>query len=299
MDKVTLLRRWDERDDWAAYINKVGSFRTGPTVLINLSPLHRVRYSFAVNPTSLKMKSLVALSVLTLAAAVLAYPQVSNRPSQDRFVTVNGLRLHYLDWGGRGDALLFLTSLGGTADDFQTLAVQFTDHFHVLSLTRRGQGQSDKPAKGYDTATLTEDIKAFLDAMKITRVSLVGYSVAGNEETEFAGKYPERVVKLVYLDAAYDLAELAEHRRAHLDLPEPSGLDKSILEILERSNEYHPDYSRIQAPALGFFVTSMSTTTEIGTPSRVAGLTNQSRTVLSAASSRPKPNPRKILASLI
>ena len=210
----------------------------------------------AVTPHVRKIAFWVIVSVLAVATSVLAQSNksglASNTP-ENRFITVNGVRLHYLDWGGTGQALLFLTALGGTADDFQSLAVQFTDHFHVLGLTRRGQGQSDKPAKGYDTATLTEDIKAFVDAMKITRVSLVGYSVAGNEETEFAGKYPERVAKLVYLDAAYDLAELAEHRQA--DLPQPSGLDKSILEILERSNEYHPDYSRIRASALGFFVT--------------------------------------------
>jgi pimeloyl-ACP methyl ester carboxylesterase len=87
-------------------------------------------------------------------------------------------------------------------------------------------------------------------------VTLVGYSVAGDELTEFAGLYPQRVVKLVYLDAAYNLAENAElGRRAHLDLPSLPGADKPTLELIARSNEYRPDYSRIKAPALGFFVT--------------------------------------------
>jgi pimeloyl-ACP methyl ester carboxylesterase len=92
--------------------------------------------------------------------------------------------------------------------------------------------------------------------MNISRATLVGYSVAGDELTELAGTYPRRVAKLVYLDAAYDLAENAElGRRAHLDLPPLPGADKSTLELIARSNEYSPDYSRIKAPALGFFVT--------------------------------------------
>jgi pimeloyl-ACP methyl ester carboxylesterase len=92
-------------------------------------------------------------------------------------------------------------------------------------------------------------------AMSISRVTLVGYSLAGDELTELAGTHPQRVAKLVYLDAAYDLAENAElGRKAHLDLPAPTG-DKPTLELIARSNEYRPDYSRIQAPALGFFVT--------------------------------------------
>ena len=196
-------------------------------------------------------------SALACAAAALAQPTpISNAVAlapKDQFVKVNGVRLNYLDWGGSGAALLFLTSLGGRASDFQPIAVHFTDRFHVLGLTRRGQGPSDKPESGYDTSTLTEDIAAFLDAMGIGRVTLVGYSLAGNELTEFAGVFPQRVAKLVYLDAAYDLAENKEIGK-NLNLPPPRA-DDATRQLIARSNEYHPNYSRIEAPALGFFVT--------------------------------------------
>jgi len=161
-----------------------------------------------------------------------------------------------VDWGGKGETLLFLTALGGTAEDFQPLAVKFTDHFHVLGLTRRGQGQSSKPDTGYDTSQLVEDIRAFLDEKKIKRAVLVGYSIAGNELTEFATAYPDRVLSLVYLDAAYDLPENAAlGRKAELELPPLPGADSATLALIARSNEYHPDYKRIKAPALAFFVT--------------------------------------------
>jgi pimeloyl-ACP methyl ester carboxylesterase len=103
---------------------------------------------------------------------------------------------------------------------------------------------------------LVDDIRAFLDQKKIKRVTLVGYSLAGNELTEFATQYPKRVTNLVYLDAAYDLAENAElGRKAQLNLPQLPGADKPALELSARGFEYHPDYRRIRAPALGFFVT--------------------------------------------
>ena len=185
-----------------------------------------------------------------------ASPATSENIPADRFVRVNGVRLHYLDWGGKGEALLFLTALGGTARDFEALAVHFTDRFHVLGLTRRGQGKSEKSDTGYDTARRTQDIIAFLDAMHIGRATLIGYSLAGDELTELAGTHPDRVARLIYLDAACDLAESAElGRKAHLNLPTPAGADKPMLELIARSNECRPNYSRIQAPALGFFVT--------------------------------------------
>ena len=191
-----------------------------------------------------------------LLVALLATGAAASAQPASQFATVNGVRLHYLDWGGKGEALLFLTSLGGSAEDFQPLAVKFTGHFQVLGLTRRGQGQSEKPDRGYDTSQLVDDIRAFLDQRKIKRVTLVGYSMAGNELTEFAALHPQRVAKLVYLDAAYDLAENAElGRKAQLNLPPLPGADKATLELIARSNEYHPDYTRVRAPALGIFVT--------------------------------------------
>jgi pimeloyl-ACP methyl ester carboxylesterase len=104
--------------------------------------------------------------------------------------------------GRQREGAVFLTALGGTAADFQPLAARFTDRFHALGLTRRGQGQSSKSDSGYDTPQLVEDIKTSLDQMKIRRATLVGYSMAGNELAAFAGLHPRRVEKLVYLDAA-------------------------------------------------------------------------------------------------
>ena len=127
-------------------------------------------------------------------------------PHKSGFVTANGVRHHYLDWGGRGEVLLFLPGIANTAHIFDDIAPKFTDRFHVLALTRRGVGESDKPEGGYDRSTLAEDVRAFLDALKIGRVNLAGHSLAGDEMTLFARLYPERVLKLVYIDAAYDRA---------------------------------------------------------------------------------------------
>lgn len=173
-----------------------------------------------------------------------------------RFLNVNGVKLHFLDWGGKGEPLLFLPALGGTADDFHPLAIRLTDRFRVLGLTRRGQGESAKPQSGYAVSQLVRDVKVFLTQLKIDRVTLVGYSMAGNELTEFAILYPRRVAKLVYLDAAYDLQENTElGRKARLNLPSLPGADRATLELIARSSEYRPDYTRIRAPALGVFVT--------------------------------------------
>jgi len=125
-------------------------------------------------------------------------------PHKSDFVNVNGIRLHYRDWGGEGDVLLFLAGMGCNGHNFDDFAPRFTDKFHVMGLTRRGHGESDHPETGYDIDTLTEDIRCFMDTLGIEKVILAGHSMAGVELSRFSALYPERVLKLIFLDAAYD-----------------------------------------------------------------------------------------------
>lgn len=111
-------------------------------------------------------------------------------PHKSGFVTANGIKMNCLDWGGTGDVIILLAGLGNDAHIFDELAPNFTDRFHVIGLTRRGFGETDRPAKGYETTTRVEDIRAFMDVTKIMRAHLVGHSLAGDEMTLFAMLYP-------------------------------------------------------------------------------------------------------------
>lgn len=125
-------------------------------------------------------------------------------PHRSQLIYANGIHLHYLDWGGHGEALVFLAGLGNNAHVFDDIAPRFTSRFHVLAMTRRGFGLSDKPESGYDVQSRVADVLALLDALQINRVILAGHSIAGDELTAFAAAHPDRVDKLVYLDAAID-----------------------------------------------------------------------------------------------
>src|SRR5258705_2117337 len=103
--------------------------------------------------------------------------------------------------------------MGDTAHFYDELASKITKQFRVIGLTRRGHGESDIAETGYDTATLVEDVGQFLDALKIYRVVLAGHSFAGDELTRFAVVHPDRVIKLIYFDSAYDHSRVPEGLR--------------------------------------------------------------------------------------
>ena len=123
---------------------------------------------------------------------------------QDRFVEAHHLRFQLLDWGGQGPYLIILSGIFATAYMFLSLGSRLADQFRVLALTRRGLGRSDKPEDGYDANTLVEDIAGVCDALNVDSAYFAGWSFAGIELSSLAAKYPERVRKLIYLDAAYD-----------------------------------------------------------------------------------------------
>ncbi len=157
-----------------------------------------------------------------------------SKPKTD-FVHVNGIRLHYLDWGGNGPALIFLTGMGSSAYIFNKFAPRFTDSFHVLALTRRGHGDSDIPETGYDADTLIEDIRQFMDALNVEKAILAGHSLAGVELTHFAATYPSRVEKLIYLDALDD-------RRAESAIMEQNPLRHIKIEREENAPHTFEEY---------------------------------------------------------
>lgn len=145
-----------------------------------------------------RMRRIVLLLLLVTA---LARP---TQPPKSSFVTVQGVRLNMLDWGGKGEALVFLNGWGDSAHCFDDLAPKFVDRFHCVGFTRRGYGLSDKPKHGYDASTLASEIRGFMDAAHLQRAILVGHSAAGVLMTTVASKWPERIDKIVYLDAVYD-----------------------------------------------------------------------------------------------
>jgi len=164
----------------------------------------------------------------------------------DQFLTLDGVRFHYLDWGGDGDPLLLLAGLGCTAHIFAELAPHLSDRFRVLALTRRGHGLTDPVQSGHELADAAEDARRLLDALGIERADVVGHSMGGGEVSALAARHPGRIGRVVYLDGAYDWA----------DCPTPEGSEEAASPDRFASYEDYVDFvhsvlpNGIRGPAL-------------------------------------------------
>jgi pimeloyl-ACP methyl ester carboxylesterase len=126
-----------------------------------------------------------------------------NAAHKSGFVDANGIRLHYLDWGGLGPVLILIHGGLDNAHIFDDLAPAFIDRFRVIAYDLRGHGHSDA-REPFDTATRTQDLYGLMDNLGIAKAHLAGWSLGGNDITAMAGTHPERVDSIVYLEGAYD-----------------------------------------------------------------------------------------------
>jgi non-heme chloroperoxidase len=170
-------------------------------------------------------------------------------PHTVQFVTVDkDVRLEVLDWGGTGRPVVLLAGLSDTAHVFDDFAPKLTHTFHVYGITRRGFGASSAPAIGYSADRLADDILAVLDALKINNPVLIGHSIAGEELSSVATRYPKRIAGLVYMDAAHEYAYLNPERGDYqVDL---NSLQGTLQQLQEHPGDSHAigDLLRVELP---------------------------------------------------
>jgi non-heme chloroperoxidase len=199
-----------------------------------------------------------ACRYLGLALAGLLAWQCTSRQhdASIRHVTIDPVTsLEVVDWGGHGVPVVFFAGLGHTAHVFDEFAVQLTDNFRVLGITRRGFGASSQPDSGYNIPTLADDIRIVLDSLGIDKSVLIGHSLGGDEMTLFAHKHPQRVAALVYIEAAYNRAtardSMARYAAPESIVPLPSDKDKESAEayraFYKRANGVTMPLSEIKA----------------------------------------------------
>ena len=126
----------------------------------------------------------------------------------DHSVTLHGSRFHYTEQGAHdAPVVLLLHGVTGHARTWDTEGAALASSYRVLALDQRGHGDSDPPPDtDYTVASLTADLAAFADALKLSRFAVVGLSLGGRVAIQYAGTHPARVSRLVVVDIGPEIA---------------------------------------------------------------------------------------------
>ena len=129
----------------------------------------------------------------------------SSNKARDEFAEVNGLRLHYREWGDARsrNVLLMLHGYAETAGVWDDVAQDLAREYRVISLDQRGHGQSaHAPDFDYTRATQVEDVEAFIEEMALKSLTIVGHAMGGANALCYASEHPDIVTALIVVEAA-------------------------------------------------------------------------------------------------
>jgi len=135
------------------------------------------------------------LIVITFCLATLANAQTPKE------TTVFGQKIHYVE-AGSGPNVILLHGLGGSTQAWQFNLGPLAEKFHVFVPDQIGFGKSDKPLVMYRIRTYVDFLDQFCKQLKIERATLIGNSMGGWIAAPFTAAFPDRVDKLVLVDAA-------------------------------------------------------------------------------------------------
>lgn len=120
---------------------------------------------------------------------------------------VGELTLHYVEAGERGNPLVIL--LHGFPEFWYSWRRQLDPlaeaGFHVIAPDLRGYNHSDRPTgvESYRLDRLVADVVGLIDHADAERASVVGHDWGGVIAWEFGHRYPERLDRLVVLNAPH------------------------------------------------------------------------------------------------
>ena len=123
--------------------------------------------------------------------------------AQEKFITINGVKLHYLDWGTEGKMpLVCLHAHTMTAHLWDDFAESMSPHFHVFALDQRGHGDSEWSSAGYARDRFVEDLAAFVDELGLSTFVLAGSSMGGWNSILYTPDHQDRVDRVILVDIA-------------------------------------------------------------------------------------------------
>ncbi|MBO0692010.1 MAG: alpha/beta hydrolase [Acidimicrobiaceae bacterium] len=142
--------------------------------------------------------------------------------------------IHFQDWG-RGAPVVFVSGWGLSCEMWQYQMAALVDHgVRTIAYDRRGHGRSDRPGRGYDYDTLSDDLACLLEHLDLRDVTLVGHSMGDGEIVRYLSRHGEHRVSKIVLVAPIGPLPVATDNN-------PGGINRALIESVR--NGWKQDFT--------------------------------------------------------
>ncbi len=121
---------------------------------------------------------------------------------EEKYVTVDGYNIRYLESGSSSKKLVLLHGLGGYAERWRNIIPYLSEKYHVFVPDLIGYGKSDKPSVDYTVELFVRFTFDFIDALGLRKTNLIGTSLGGQVAVECAATQNPIIEKIVLISPA-------------------------------------------------------------------------------------------------
>jgi N-formylmaleamate deformylase len=122
-------------------------------------------------------------------------------PQTRFYVSPNGVKIHFLEYGGAGPDVLLIPGITTPAILWGFVSERMARYAHVVALDNRGRGLSDqRPGLGYSLDDYAADAAGVIEALGIGPAVVLGHSMGARIGVRLAADYPELVTRLLLAD---------------------------------------------------------------------------------------------------
>lgn len=157
--------------------------------------------SLQIAVTSLAINLSMAASAQE--ADVLLLPQLEQGFAEDfdsRIVNTGDIDIHVVT-GGSGPAVLLLAGWPQSWYAWRHIMPTLAEDFTVVAADPRGSGLSDKPADGYDSATMATDMVKMMQELGHDEFMMVAHDIGMWTGYALAHEHPDAISRVAFVDA--------------------------------------------------------------------------------------------------
>ena len=174
--------------------------------------------------------------------------EINDTKQTGQFVIANGTNIYYESFGS-GKSLIFLHGSMGTGKVWKPYVPILSNDFNLILPDVRGHGKTHNPGKEIDLHLIADDIAGLIDALKLEKPFLCGWSMGGDVSLDIAIRYPDRVSGLIVGGVTHRISEtyVASLKAMGLEGPGQINFEQAEKNIPQLINLWKTEH--VQSPS--------------------------------------------------
>ena len=142
-------------------------------------------------------------SAFLATALLLGSTVIGRAATEGNRVEVNGMQMYY-EVSGQGSPLVVLHGAYMNINTMGTIIPELAKTHKVYALEFQGHGRTTDIDRPITYPNLADDVAKFMDAVKVSKADVFGYSMGAATGLQLAIRHPEKVDHLIVASASYD-----------------------------------------------------------------------------------------------